>query len=217
FDFRGIGEGSAESVSEVWRESGPRVRAAPRSVACLHALEEETERTSNLRAQDNAEESKKKGGSVGTNGGDPEWSMDVRLMGSALKSTRPDYINCLLDSRILLSDKKPDSQSDLAGSVSMLDMPCSPQALVLLWSAKSQGQIASLSYGSSGNRPFSSNPPSFPTVDLNVCGRTWTRRFVNPKPRKEAGPNRCLYLCFLSVTTAVKASSLHRANAASRT
>ncbi|KAK1887109.1 B-cell lymphoma/leukemia 11A, partial [Dissostichus eleginoides] len=163
FDFRGIGEGSAESVSEVWGESGPRVRAAPRSVACLHtkedtspvhlcqnrlrpALEEETERTSNLRAQDNAEERKKKGGSVGTNGGDPEWSMDVRLMGSALKSTRPDYINCLLD------------KSDLAGSVSMLDMPCSPQALVLLWSAKSQGQIAC-------NRPAISLSSSVSTLD----------------------------------------------------
>ncbi|TNN71180.1 hypothetical protein EYF80_018528 [Liparis tanakae] len=32
--------------------------------------------------------------------------------------------------------------------LSMLDMPCSPQALVLLWSAKSQGQIAC-------NRPLS--------------------------------------------------------------
>ena len=35
FDFRGTGEGSAESVSEVWRESGLRVRAALRSVAFL--------------------------------------------------------------------------------------------------------------------------------------------------------------------------------------
>ena len=93
---------------------------------------------------------------------------------------------------------------------------------LIIWEVEGKGPLASppllaLSYSSSGNRPFSSNPPYFPTVYLNVCGRTWTRRFVNPKPRKEAGPNRCLYLCFLSVTTAVKASSLHRANAASRT
>lgn len=38
FDFRGIGAGSAESVSEVWRESGPRLRAVPRSVACLRVV-----------------------------------------------------------------------------------------------------------------------------------------------------------------------------------
>ncbi|KAI4832371.1 hypothetical protein KUCAC02_015340 [Chaenocephalus aceratus] len=36
------------------------------SSSVFQALEEETERTSNLRAQDNAEERKKKGGSVGT-------------------------------------------------------------------------------------------------------------------------------------------------------
>lgn len=36
FDFRGIGEGSAESVSEVWRESGLRVRTVLRSMAFLH-------------------------------------------------------------------------------------------------------------------------------------------------------------------------------------
>lgn len=38
FDFRGIGEGSVKSVSEVWRESGLRVRAVLRSVACLRVM-----------------------------------------------------------------------------------------------------------------------------------------------------------------------------------
>lgn len=48
---------------------------------------------------------------------------------------------------------------------------------------------------------------SFSLSEQNVCGRMWTCRLVNPKPRKEAAPNR-LYCCFLSVTTAVKAPSL---------
>lgn len=44
------------------------------------------------------------------------------------------------------------------GMLSMLDMPCSPQALVLLWSAKSQGQIAC-------NRPAISLSSSVSTLD----------------------------------------------------
>lgn len=72
-----------------------------------------------------------------------------------------------------------------------------------------------------GSRVFASPRPPLLPLNLSepkcICTYSmWTWHFVNPKPRKEAAPNRCLCCCFLSVTAAVKAPSLCQANTASK-
>lgn len=75
--------------------------------------------------------------------------------------------------------------------------------------------------GWGGSRVFASPRPPLLPLNLSkpkcICTYSmWTWRFVNPNPRKEAAPNRCLCCCFLSVTAAVKAPSLCQANTASK-
>lgn len=70
-------------------------------------------------------------------------------------------------------------------------------------------------------RVFASPRPPLLPLNLSsakcICMYSmWTCCFVNPKPRKEAAPNRCLHCCFLSVTAAVKAPSLCQTNTASK-
>lgn len=78
----------------------------------------------------------------------------------------------------------------------MLDMPCSPQALVLLWSAKLQGQIAC-------NRPAISLSSSVSTLDPTAGSKEGYHspiKKVNlPSPISSAPPPPSLQLAMSSL------------------
>lgn len=81
-----------------------------------------------------------------------------------------------------------------------------PAILLSARSTSSSSSSSSSCLCSSGTSSSSNPPPSYPlSVWINCPGHMRTCHFMNPKPRKEAAPNRCLRCCSLSVTTPVKA------------